>query len=54
MFCSIEIAAKMKGCEKRHFRKKYIETGLIQPLVFENGGHRRVKFLTSDVEKLKK
>ncbi len=54
LFCSIDVAAHMMHMEARQFRKKYVETEKIRLLVFENGGHKRVKFLTSDVEKLKK
>jgi hypothetical protein len=49
---SAEAAAKFLGSSIRNFRRKYIDSGKLKPVVF-SGRHPHHKFLVKDVEKLK-
>jgi hypothetical protein len=52
LFIDAHKAAKMLGYATRSFRRRYVETGMLRPLLF--GNRDKMKFLTADVERLKK
>ena len=60
LFISISRAASTLGLNLRAFRRKYIETGIIRPMIFHkspgrNGGLQRASFImVADLEKVQR